>query len=56
MVSEKIFEVFPIISLSKLLIPGQGQFGHQGLDWQDLCRGPLDIATYQAVGLMVFPL
>ena len=19
----------------------------QGLDWQDLCRGPLDIATYK---------
>ena len=23
-----------------------GQFGPQGLDWQDLCRGPLNIATY----------
>ena len=22
----------------------QGQFGPQGLDWQDLCRGPLNIA------------
>ena len=27
---ENIFEVFPIIS--------HGQFGHQGCDWQDLCR------------------
>ena len=26
--------------------PGQGQFGPLGLDWQDLCRGPLNIATY----------
>ena len=23
-----------------------GQFGHQGLDWQELCSGPLHIATY----------
>ena len=22
------------------------QFGHHGPDWQDLCSGPLDIATY----------
>ena len=26
---------------------GHGQFGPQGLDWQDLCRGPLNIATYK---------
>ena len=35
--------------------PGRGQFGPQGLDWQigpqgldwqDLCRRPLNIATY----------
>ena len=26
--------------------PGCGQFGAQGLDWQNLCRGPLHIATY----------
>ena len=25
---------------------GHGQFGPQGLDWQDLYRGPLNIATY----------
>ena len=24
---------------------GHGQFGSQGLDWQDLCR-PLNAATY----------
>ena len=23
---------------------GYGQFGPQGFDWQDLCRGPLNIA------------
>ena len=23
-----------------------GQFRPQGLDWQDLCSGPLNIATY----------
>ena len=23
-----------------------GQFGPQGFDWQDLCKGPLNIATY----------
>ena len=25
---------------------GVAQFGPQGLDLQDLCRGPLNIATY----------
>ena len=25
---------------------GCGQFGPKELDWQDLCRGPLNIATY----------
>ena len=25
------------------MIPGQGQFGPQRLDWQDLCRGSLNI-------------
>ena len=42
----KIFKVFRIKGLRKLLIPGQSQFGPQGYGWQDLCRGPLDIATY----------
>ena len=26
---------------------GHGQFGPQGLDLQDLCRGPINIATYK---------
>ena len=43
---EKIFLVFPIISLWEIMTPGHGQFGPQGLDWQDLCRRPLNIATY----------
>ena len=30
----------------KSMTLGCGQFGPQGLDWQDLCRGPLNIATY----------
>ena len=25
---------------------GRGQFGPQGFDWQDLCRGPINAATY----------
>ena len=29
------------------MTPGRGQFGHQGLDWQDLCIGPLNIPTNQ---------
>ena len=48
MVSEKIFFLKKsIISLWKLLVPGWGQFGLPGLDWQDFYRGPLDIVTYQ---------
>ena len=26
--------------------PRGGQFRPQGLDWQDLCRGPINIATH----------
>ena len=26
--------------------PGRGQFGQKGLDLQDLCTGPLNIATW----------
>ena len=26
--------------------PGSGQFGPRGHGWQDLCRRPLNIATY----------
>ena len=40
MVSEK-----KIIKVKKDC-PGHGQFGPQELDWQDLCTGPLNIATY----------
>ena len=28
------------------MTPGHGQFGPQGHNWQDLCRGPLNIAIY----------
>ena len=27
--------------------PGRGHFGPQGHDWQDLYRGPLNIATHK---------
>ena len=48
MVSEKKFYkfFFSIISLWELMIPGACPFGPQGLDSQDLCRGPLNNATY----------
>ena len=51
MVSEKkmfffFLSFFFIISLLELVTPGHGQFGPRGLDWQDLCRGQLNIATY----------
>ena len=29
------------------MTPGCGQFEPQGLDWQDLSKGPLHIATYK---------
>ena len=32
--------------LWKLLISGRNLFGPQGLHWQDLCSGSLNIATY----------
>ena len=38
---------FPIYSQWKIMHPGYGQFGPQGHGWQNLCRGPLDIALYQ---------
>ena len=43
---EDFFKVFPIISLWELMTPGAWLVGLQGLDWQDLCMGPLNIATY----------
>ena len=45
---KKIFYVFPIVSLWELMTPpGRGPYGPQGHDWQDLYRGPLNIATYK---------
>ena len=45
---EDFLKFFPSITLWEFTTPlGHGQFGHQGLDWQDLCRGPLNIATYK---------
>ena len=39
-VSEMKVCFLSIISLWELMThPGHGQFGPQGLDWQDLCRG-----------------
>ena len=43
---DDFFKIFPNISPWEIMIPGHGQFRPQGLDWQDLCRGPLNIATY----------
>ena len=46
MVSEKIFLKFSHYkSMGVHDLLGRGQFGPQGLDWQDLCREPLNIAT-----------
>ena len=44
---KKIFDVFPTVSLWELMTPGAGPFLPQGHDWQDLYRGPLNIATYK---------
>ena len=35
------------LSLWELMTPGAWPVGAQGLDWHDLCRGPLNIATYK---------
>ena len=35
------------------MIQGHDHFGPKGLDWKDLCRGPLDILNMLAVGLLV---
>ena len=40
--SRKKKKFFPLFFLSL----GPGQFRSQGLDWLDLCREQLDIATY----------
>ena len=50
-VSEEDFKSFsPLLVYGNSRSPGWGQFGPLGLDWQDLCRGPLDIAIYLIVG------
>ena len=47
LVSEKkFFFNFPIVILWELMTTGYSQFGPQGHDLQDLCRVPLNIATY----------
>ena len=46
---EDFWRFFSYIPLYKHMSPPHpecGQFGALGLDWQDLCRGPLKIATY----------
>ena len=35
-----------IVLCKQMTTLGHGQFGFQGLDWQDLCRGPLNIVIY----------
>ena len=50
---EDFFYVFSIINKMELLTPRRGQFGPQGFDWQDLYRGPLNIATYYIYTLWV---
>ena len=42
---EDFFKVFPIVSLWKLLNRGTGPVWTPGVCWQDLYRGPLDIAN-----------
>ena len=53
MISEKIFLCFShYISMGANDL-GHGQFGPKGLDWQDLCRGILNITTYYIYKLLV---
>ena len=40
---EEDLKVFPTINLWNLLIPGVGPVWTQGLEWQNLCGGALDI-------------
>ena len=49
------FKVFPMISLLELKHWGVANLDTEDHCWQDLCRIPLDIPTYQikAVGLIV---
>ena len=44
MVSEDFFNVFPHYKEANNRPSWHGQVGPQGHSWQDLCRGPQDIA------------
>ena len=47
MVSErKILLCSTYFSIWELMTPGCSNFDPQGHDWQDLCRVPLNLATY----------
>ena len=46
MTLENIFLALPMISLWELKITEAWPILTPGDGWQDLCRGPLDIATY----------
>ena len=42
-----IFKSFSQFKSMRVIYPQEhGQFAPKGFDWQDLRRGPLDIATY----------
>ena len=45
--------IYSLICLytSRPLVRSAQQFGLKGLDWQDLCRGPLDIAGNLITGV-----
>ena len=46
-IDKKLFKVFPrFMSMRAIDSQGHDQFVPKGLNWQDLCLGPLDIATY----------
>ena len=49
MVSEKkiFFSFSHYMSIGVHDPMGRGQFAPQGLDWQDLCKEPLNIASYK---------
>ena len=44
---KKSFKAYPIINLKANNPQESGQFGPKGPGWQELCKGSLDIATYQ---------
>ena len=50
LVSEKfIFYIFSSLHFFIFRLPEAWPVWTPGLDWQDLCRGPLNIATYKYV-------